>query len=89
MCDTLLLYYYAFVCLLSCIHLYLCDSAIYVIVIYDMCALYFWYSLICHITCVMLICFCFRVYTLMQMSFIICTHAYFISFEYIMMAWVI
>ena len=35
---------------------YLCDSDIYVIVIYDMCALYFEFF-ICHITCVMLICF--------------------------------
>ena len=34
-------YHYAFVCLPSCIKLYLCDSDIYVIVIYDMCALYF------------------------------------------------
>ena len=34
-------YYYAFVCLLSCILFYLCDSDIYVIVIYDICALYF------------------------------------------------
>ena len=41
MCDTLLLYYYAFVCLLSCILLYLCDSDIHMIMIYDMCALYF------------------------------------------------
>ena len=74
MCDTLLLYYYAFVCLLSCIHLYLCDSAIYVIVIYDMCALYVTLC-ICHITCVMLICLCFRAYTPMEMSFVTCTHA--------------
>ena len=34
-------YDYAFMCLLSCILLYLCDSDIYVIVIYNMCALYF------------------------------------------------
>ena len=30
---------------------------------------------------------CFRVFTLMQMSFISCTHAYFISIEYTMLAW--
>ena len=36
------IHYYAFiVCLLSCIELYICDSDINVIVIYDMCALYF------------------------------------------------
>ena len=53
MCDTLL-----------CIHRvftfyalnFLCDSDIYVIMIYDMCALYF-ELFICHITCVVLICF--------------------------------
>ena len=44
--------------LLSCILLYLCDSDIYVIVINDMCALYF-ALFICHVTCVMLICFAF------------------------------
>jgi len=55
------IHYYAFiVCLLSCIELYICDSDIYVTVIYDMCALYF-ELFICHITCVMLICLCFRV----------------------------
>ena len=53
MCDALLCIR---VCLLSCIKLYLCDSDIYVIVIFDMCALYF-ESFICHITSVMLICF--------------------------------
>ena len=50
-----MIHYYAFVCLLLCIKLYLCDSDIYVIVIFDMCALYF-ESCICHITCVILIC---------------------------------
>ena len=53
-------YYYAFMCLPSCIKLYLCDSDIYLIVIYDMCALYFEFF-IWHITCVMLTCLCFRV----------------------------
>ena len=49
------IHYYAFVvCLLLCIKLFLCDSDIYVIMIYDMCALYFG-LFICHITCVMLI----------------------------------
>ena len=43
-------YFYAFVCLLSCILLYICDSAIYVIVIVDMCDFYFALS-ICHIIC--------------------------------------
>ena len=81
-------YAFMFVCLLSCILLYICDSAIYVIVIFDMCDFYFALS-ICHITCVMLICFCFRVYTSKQMSFVTCTHALFISFEYIVLAWVI
>ena len=50
-----MIHYYAFMCLLSCIKLYLCDCDIYVIVIFDMCALYF-ELFICHITCVMLIC---------------------------------
>ena len=50
-----MIHYYAFVCLLLCIKLYLCDSNIYVIVICDMCALYF-ESFICHISCIMLIC---------------------------------
>ena len=49
-------------CLLSCIELYLCDSDIYVIVICDMCALYF-ELFICHITCVMLICFASAFYS--------------------------
>ena len=72
LCDTLLL-----LCirvLLSCTLLYLCDSDIYVIVIYDMCVLYFT-LFICHITCAILICLCFHVYTPMQMSFVTCTHA--------------
>ena len=56
-----MIHYYAFiVCLPLCSKLYICDSDIYVIVIYDMCALYF-ELFICHITCVMLICLCFRV----------------------------
>ena len=59
MCDTLLCIR---VCLLSCIKLYLCDSDIYVIVIFDMCALYF-ESFICHITSVMLICFASMFYS--------------------------
>ena len=42
--------------LLSFLKLYLCDSDTYVIVIFDMCALYF-ELFICHITCVMLIWF--------------------------------
>ena len=50
------IHYYAFVCLLLCIKLYLCDSDIYVIMIYDMCAFYF-ELFTCHITCAMLICF--------------------------------
>ena len=55
------IHYYAFiVCLFSCIELYICDSDIYVTMIYDMCALYF-ELFICHITCVMLICLCFCV----------------------------
>ena len=52
-----MIHYYAFImCLPSCIELYIYDSDIYVIVIYDMCALYF-ELVICHITCAMLICF--------------------------------
>ena len=51
----------------SCVYsyalkLYLCDSGIYVIVIYDMCALYF-ELFICHITCVMLICLASALYS--------------------------
>ena len=56
--DTLL-----FICVFTlCIKLYLCDSDIYVIMIYDMCALYF-ELFICHITCVMLICFASTFYS--------------------------
>ena len=73
-------------CLLSCIELHKCDHDIYVIrdiyVICDMCALYF-DLYICHVTSLcsfgLLPCF-----TPIQMSFISCTHAYFISIEYIM-----
>ena len=54
MCDTLLCIRRVFTC--YALKLYLCDSDIYVIVIYDMCALYF-ELVICHITCAMLICF--------------------------------
>ena len=53
MCDTRL---YICVCVYSYALNYLCDSDIYVIVIYDMCAFYF-ELFICHITCAMLICF--------------------------------
>ena len=85
MCDTLLL-----LCirvLLSCILLYLCDSDIYVIVIFDMCALYFKFLyVISLVLCSFDLLPCF---TPMQMSFISYTHAYFISLEYIMLAWVI
>ena len=59
MCDTLLCIH---VCLLSCIKLYLCDCDIYVIIIFDMCALYF-ESFICRITSVMLICFASTFYS--------------------------
>ena len=57
-----MIHYYAFVCLLLCIKLYLCDSDIYVIMIYDMCALYF-ESFVCHIACAMLICFASAFYS--------------------------
>ena len=73
-----MIHYYAFVCLLLCIKLYLCDSDIYVIVIFDMCALYF--EVISLVLCSFALLPCF---TPMQMSFITCTHAYFISLEYI------
>ena len=54
-----MIHYYAFiVCLPLCIELYICDSDIYVTVIYYMCALYF-ELFICHITCVMIICLSF------------------------------
>ena len=78
-------YYYAFVCLLSCILVYLCDSDIYVIVIYDMCALYFEFIDMSYHLCYAHLLLLPR-FTPMQMSFITCTHAYFISFEYIMLA---
>ena len=78
-------YVYAFVCLPSCILLYLCDSAIYVIVIYDMRDLYFEFLYMSyHAHLPLLSCL-----TPMQMSFISYTHAYFIYFEYIVLAWVI
>ena len=81
-------YFYAFICLLSCILLYLCDSDIYVIVIYDMCALYFeFFYMSYHLSYAHLP--LLPRSTPMQMSFITCTHACFISFEYIMLAWVI
>ena len=80
--------FYAFVvCLLLCIKLYLCDSDIYVVVIYDMCALYFELFMSYHL-CYAHLPLLPR-FTPMQMSFITCTHAYFISFEYIMLAWFI
>ena len=70
----------------SCVYLHALND-IYVIVIFDMCALYF-------ITIYMSYHLCYAHlpllprFTPMQMSFITCTHAYFISFEYIMLAWV-
>ena len=57
-----MIHYYTFVCLLLCIKLYLCDSDIYMIMIFNMCALYF-ELIICHITCVMLICFASAFYS--------------------------
>ena len=72
LCDTLIL-----LCihvLLSCILLYLCDSVIYVIVIHDMCALYFVFIGMSYHLCYAHL-LCFHVYTSMQMSFITCTHA--------------
>ena len=71
-----------------CLLLYLCDSDIYVIMIYDMCALYFEFLYMSYHLCYAHL-LCFRSYTPMQMSFITYTHAYFISFEYIVLAWVI
>ena len=80
-------------CLLLCIELHKCDRNrdINVIVIF------MWY-----VTCVLSTLnylyvmslgyahlLCFRIFTLIQMSFISCTHAYFISIEYIMLAWLI
>ena len=74
-------------CLLSCIELYTYECDIYVIC--DICALYFdLYT--CHVISLGYAhLLCFRVFTPMQMSFISCTHAYFISIEYVMLAWVI
>ena len=73
-------------CLLSCIELHKCDCDINVIcdiyVICDMCAFYF-DLYICHVTSLC----SFGLlphFTTIQMSFISCTHAYFISIEYIM-----
>jgi hypothetical protein len=81
------IHFYAFVvCLLLCIKLYLCDSDIYVIMIYYMCALYF--ELFIVISCVLCSFALLPRFTPMQMSFITSTHAYFVSFEYIMLAWV-
>ena len=76
MCDTL------------CILLYLCDSDIYVIVIYDMCALYFVFIGMSYHLCYAHLPLLSR-FTPMQMSFITYTHVYFISFEYIVLVWVI
>ena len=72
-------------CLLSCIELHTCDCDIYVTC--DMCALYF-DLYICHVTslCSFALLPCL---TPIQMSFIFYTHAYFISIEYTMLAWVI
>ena len=81
-------YYYAFVCLLSRSYLYPCDSVIYVIVIYDMCALYFEFLYMSYHLCYAHLLLLPR-FTPMQMCFITCTHAYFISFEYIVLAWII
>ena len=79
-------------CLLSCIELHKCDCDIYVIcdifVICDMRALYFeLFIYVMSLDYAHLL--CFHIFTPMQMSFITCTHAYFISIEYIMLAWVI
>ena len=58
-----MIHYYAFVvCLLLSIKLYLCESDIYVIVIYDMCAFYF-ELFTCHVICAMLICFASAFYS--------------------------
>ena len=82
-----MIHYYAYVCLLLCIRLYLCDSDIYVIMIFDMCALYL--NLLYVISLVLCSFALLPRFTPMRMSFITCTHAYFISFEYIMLAWII
>ena len=71
--------------LLSCIELYTYECDTYVLC--DICTLYF-DLYICHVTSLC----SFGLlphFTLIQMSFISCTHAYFISIEYIMLAWVI
>ena len=74
-------------CLLLCIELYKCDRDRDINVTCDMCALYFEICK-CHITCVMLICFASAFYSDANELYT-CTHAYFISLEYIMLAWVI
>ena len=88
MCDTLLcihVYFHALNYISVIVELYKCDSDIYVIC--DMCALYF-DLYICHVTWLCSFALLSR-FTPMQLSFISCTHAYFISVEYIMLAWVI
>ena len=81
MCDTLL-----------CIHVYFHAlnyiSVIVIFMSYVTCVLntlIFIYVMSLHYAHLV----CFRVFTPMQMSFISCTHAYFISIEYIVLAWVI
>ena len=72
-------------CLLLCIELLKCDRNrdINVIVICDMCALYFELFVISLVLCSFAL---LPHFTLMQMSFITYTHPYFISIEYIMLA---
>ena len=88
--DLLLLAFYVWYiimhsCLFSCIELHTCDCDTYVIC--DMCALYF-DLYICHVTSLYSFALLPR-FTPIQMSFISCTHAYFISIEYTILAWVI
>ena len=81
-------YYYAFVCLLSCILLYLCDSDIYMIVIYDMCALYFEFIDMSYHLCYAHLLLLPRLYSDANELYYLYS-CFFISFEYIVLAWVI
>ena len=89
MCDTLLRIHVYFHVLnyISVSVIFMLYAICDIYVICDMCALYF-DLYICRVTWL----YSFALlphFTPMQMSFITCTHAYFISFDYIMLAWVI
>ena len=83
---------WSFVCDTSCIHFYFhALYYIHVMVTYVTCVLSILiYIYICHVTLLWLCSFALLPhYTPIQISFTLCTRAYYIYCEYIMLAWVI